>query len=489
MSTITRTLSEWAGSLKYEDLTVEAIDAAKRFFYDSIGCALGGYRQDDCELVHRYIAMMGGNDHCTCIGAGHRTSAVNAALYNALAIRAMDYNDIYWKADPCHPSDIIPAATSICDWKHLSGRDLIVGIIIAYEMEMRYCEAGDPGIREKGWHHATLTGFVSPMVAARMLGLSAAQMQHAIGISASHGCTLGAVTAGKLTKMKNTVDPMATAAGVEAAVLAELGYSGPEHVVDGKEGLVHCFGPRWNLNKLTDGLGQAYKITECGMKFYPIEALSHSPTTAALKLVHEHDIRPGDVAEITVETIARAADILSDPAKYRPTSKETADHSLPYCLAVAIADREVTPNQFKPERITDPALHPLMDAVKAVANDEFEALFPASQPSRVTITTKDGRRYTQRVDVPRGDYRDPGSMDDIEVKFNALAGDIFTPKQLTAMKDAIMALEVCPDVAKLMQTFATPTPKPSPKRQRGKPITAPKRKRSKPAPKRRRGPR
>jgi 2-methylcitrate dehydratase len=291
------------------------------------------------------------------------------------------------------------------------------------------------------------------MVAARMLGLSPEQTQHAIGINASHCCTLGAVTAGKLTMMKNTVDPMATAAGVEAAILAELGYSGPEHVVEGKEGLVHCYGPEWHLDRLTDGLGSGYKITECGMKFYPIEALSHSPTTATLQLVHEHDIKPEEVAEIRVETIARAADILSDPAKYRPTSKETADHSLPYCLAVAVADREVTPKQFEADRITDPALHPLMDTVKAVANDEFEALFPATQPSRVTITTHSGRSHSQRVDVPKGDYRDPGSMDDIEVKFTALAGDLFNRKRLDRMKDAILDLENCPDVSKLMELF------------------------------------
>jgi len=451
MGTITQTLSEWACRLRYEDLTADAVDAAKRFLYDSIGCALGGYRQEDCHMVLEFVRQMGGADQCTCIGTGHRTSAENAALFNALAIRAMDYNDIYWKADPCHPSDILPAATSIAEWKGLDGRDLIVGIVLAYEMEMRYCEAGEPGIREKGWHHATLTAFVSPMVAARMLGLTAAQMQHAIGISASHSCTLGAVTAGKLTMMKNTVDPMATQAGVRAALLAQLGYTGPEHVVDGKEGLVKCMGPKWNLNRLTDGLGERFKIVECGMKFYPIEALSHSPTTATLKLVHEHGIKPADVAEIRVETIARAADILSDPAKYRPTSKETADHSLPYCLAVAVADGQVTPRQFTNERINDPALHPLMDAMKAVANPEFESLFPASQPSRVTITTKAGRSYSARVDVPKGDYRDPGTMEDIEVKFNALASETFTPARCGRIRDAVMSLDKLSNTGDLMR--------------------------------------
>ena len=450
MSTITLQLSEWASRLEFGDLDAPTTDAAKRFLYDSIGCALGGYRQEDTCMLLAHLREMGGEPHCTLIGTRAKTSAVNAALYNALAIRAMDYNDIYWKADPCHPSDIIPAATSIAEWKRLSGRELIVGIVLGHEMEMRYCEAAEPGIRERGWHHATLTAFVSPMVAGRMLRLDAERMQHAIGISASHSCTLGAVTAGKLTKMKNTVDPMATQAGVQAALLAREGFSGPEHVVDGKEGLVRCFGPEWDLGKLTDGLGQRFKINDCGMKAFPIEALSHSPLTAMLQIVHQHDIQPDDVAEIKVETIARAADILSDPAKYRPTSKETADHSLPYCLAVAVADRQVTPQQFLQDRITDPKLIPLMDAVKAVGNDEFEALFPEFQPSRVTITTKSGESHSARVDVPKGDYRDPMSMEEIRVKFEALAEGAFTRSECDRIRETIDRLDDLADVGELM---------------------------------------
>jgi 2-methylcitrate dehydratase len=450
MPTITKAMAEWAAGLKYENLTPEAVDAAKRFLYDSIGCALGGYRQEDCSLLHEHLKEMGGADQCTCIGTGLRTSAVSAALYNSLAIRAMDYNDIYWKADPSHPSDIIPAALSICEWKGLPGKELIVGIVLGHEFEMRLCEAGEPGIRERGWHHATLTAFVSPIVAGRMLGLGAEQIQHAIGISASHSCTLGAVTAGKLTKMKNTVDPMATQAGVQAALLAEKGYSGPEHVLDGKEGLVQCLGPAWNLAVLTDGLGERYRISDCSMKAFPIEALSHSPVTALLKLRAEHNLKPEEVAEIKVETIARAADILSDPAKYRPTSKETADHSLPYCLAVALVDGQVTPRQFTPERVADTALHPVMDTVKAVANEEFESLFPGKQPSRVTVTTKAGRSFSARVDVPKGDYRDPMTMDEIQEKFKALAAGTLSPAACAEVRDAVLSLEGAPDMRGLM---------------------------------------
>lgn len=273
MATITGNLSDWACSLRYEDLPAETVEAAKRSLYDSIGCALGGYGRQDCRILLRHLDQMGGQPHCTLIGSGVRSSPVDAALYNALAIRAMDYNDTCCKADSWHRSDLIPAATSICEWKGLSGRELIVGIVLAYEMEMRYCEAAEPGIRERGWHHATLTAFVTPMVASRMLGLSAEQMQNAIGIAASGSCTLGAVAAGSPTMMENIADPMAVQAGVRAALLAAEGYSGPEHVLEGAEGLVHCLGPNWHLERLTDGLGERFRITDCVMRAFPVEEI------------------------------------------------------------------------------------------------------------------------------------------------------------------------------------------------------------------------
>ncbi|MEC9374300.1 MAG: MmgE/PrpD family protein, partial [Planctomycetota bacterium] len=403
---VTWTLAEWAAGLTFEKLSDEAVDRAKLFLYDSFGCGLGGAQQHDVEIALEHAKQMGGAPTCTVIGSGHKCDPVTAAFLNSLCIRAMDYNDIYWKADPSHPSDIIPAALSICEMLGQGGKELILGTVIAYEVEMRLCEMGLPGIREYGWHHATLTAFASPIVAGRMLGLTVDQIQQAIGISASPMCTLGAVTAGKLTMMKNTVDPMATRAGVEAALLAKRGYSGPQHVIDGKEGLTHVFGHAhkggkqvaFDLSRLTEGLPSSkdahYKVLDCGMKSFPIEALSHAPLTAMMKCVEEHKIKADDVVEIKVEVIARAADILGDPAKYRPTGKETADHSLPYSLAVGLVDGMVTPLQFKQSRIDDTSLHAVMDKVKVVANEEFEKLFPEYQPSQVTLTLKDGSKHS-----------------------------------------------------------------------------------------------
>jgi 2-methylcitrate dehydratase len=448
--TITAVMSRWAAGLEYRHLSKEAVYQAKRFLLDSVGCALGGYQQHDVIIALEVLKEIAGHGPATVIGTGERLDPVSASLANALMIRCMDYNDIYWKQDPSHPSDIFPAAMACCERKKSDGKELIVGLVLGHEFEMRLCEAAFPGIRERGWHHATLTAFASPFVAGRALHLTWQQIQHAIGISASRQCTFGAVTAGKLTMMKNTVDPMATQSGVLAALLAEKGYTGPEHVIDGKEGLTHCFGPEWKLNLLTEGLGESWRITQCGMKFFPTEALTHAPISAVLDLVKENDLRPDRVAKVQIRSLARAADILSDPSKYDPHTKETADHSLPYVIAAALVDRQVTPAQFEMSKIMDETIRAQLGKVEVIADPEIEKVFPALQRVIVTITTTDGRSFTKQLDYPKGDPRNPLSDQEIEEKFAALADGVLSPKAQKKLKDAIWNLEKAGSVSKLM---------------------------------------
>ena len=448
--TITAHMSRWAAGLKYEDLSAEAIYQAKRFLLDSLGCALGGFRQHDVKIALEVLGEVAGKGPATVFGTGERIDPVSASLANALMIRCMDYNDIYWKQDPSHPSDIFPAAIACCERARSDGRELIVGLILGHEFEMRLCEAAFPGIRERGWHHATLTAFVSPMVAGRALRLTWEQIQHAIGISASRHCTLGAVTAGKLTMMKNTVDPMATQSGVFAALLAEKGYTGPEHVIDGKEGLTQVFKPEWKLNLLTDGLGESWRITQCGMKAFPTEALTHTPISAVLDLVKSNDLRPEDVVKIQIRSLARAADILSDPSKYDPRTKETADHSLPYVIAAALVERQVTPVQFTTEKIMDAKIREQLKKVEVVADPEIEKVFPALQRVIVNISTKDGRSLSKQLDFPKGDPRNPLTDQEVEEKFAALADGVLSAAAQKQVKDAVWNLERVGSVSELM---------------------------------------
>lgn len=453
--TITAAMSRWATQLTYDDISDEAIREAKRYMLDSVGCAMGGFQQHDVKLALDVLDEIGGTGPATIFGTGKKMDVVSASLLNALMVRVQDYNDIYWQQDPSHPSDLIPAAIACGERSACNGRDLIVGIVLGHEFEMRFCEAAFPGIRERGWHHATLTAFVAPMVAARMMGLDWKQMQHAIGISGSRMATFGAAVAGKLTMMKNTVDPMATQSGVLGALFAERGYTGPEHIIDGKEGLVHCMGPEWKLNVLTDGLGESFRITQCGMKAFPTEALTHAPISCVLDLVKDNDLLPDQIKEVHIRSLNRAADILADPSKYDPRTKETADHSLPYVIAAAVAERQVTPLQFTDAKIMDPTIRAQLNKVVVQADPEIEALFPELQRVIVKITTQDGKTYNKQIDYPKGDPRNPLSDQEIEEKFDALAAPILSSAARQQLKQTIWNLDRLESIGELMdQTVA-----------------------------------
>lgn len=450
MATISHLISEFAVNLKYEDLPQNVVSHVKRFLLDSVGCAFGGWDTEDVRIQHELHKEMGGAGESTVLVSGVKLPMNHTTLLNSLLIRALDYNDIYWEEDPSHPSDLIPAALTPAEVFNKSGKDVITAIVLAYEFEQRMCEFAHPGIRERKWHHATLTGFVSPIVAGKILDLNEEQMVNAIGISGSHTCTLGAVTAGKLTNMKNSVDPMATQAGVIAAQLAKRGYSGPEHVIDGKEGLVDTFGPEFELNLLSDDLGKDWRILRCSMKAYAAEALTHSPITAVQKLIKDNHLKPGEITEILVKTVARAADILSDPSKYQPTSKETADHSLPYCLAAVVVDGMVTPAQFKDQKLKDPQIWELLPKIKVVAKPEFEKLFPRLKATEVIISTTHGNKHRLRIDYPKGDYRDPMSDEELLYKFDSMVLDKVGKNQRDRMVEAIMNLEKIANIKDFM---------------------------------------
>jgi 2-methylcitrate dehydratase len=455
MEYITQKIADYALNLKYEDISPEAIKEVKRFLLDSVGCAYGGSVTKDVNIFIDYYKEMGGKEEGSIFNSKLKFPNANATLLNALMIRALDYNDIYWEEDPSHPSDIIPAALTPAEIYGKRGKDLITAIILAYEFEMRMCEIAHPGIRERKWHHATLTAFVSPIVAGKIMDLTKEQMVHAIGISGSYHATFGAVTAGHLTMMKNTVDPLATQSGVTAALLAKRGYEGPAHVIDGKEGLAQTIvGGEWELEGLTRDLGKGYRITRCSMKAFPTEALTHSPFSALLKIRREHNIENSNIEEITIKTVARAADILSDPTKYHPTTRETADHSLPYCLAALVLDGKLTSEQFTDVRINAPDIREMIHRVKVVAEPRYEAMFPKKKPAGAIIKTNDGQTFEAEVDYPKGDYREPLSDEELLVKFDAMVLDKISKEKRDKILDVIWNLEKVENVKDLMKTFS-----------------------------------
>jgi len=445
-------MAAFAHDLQYDRIPAGALGEAKRFLLDSMGCALAAVPSEDMQSIFRYIEYLGGSPQATVIGKKIRTNAANAALANGLLIRALDYNDIYWEQDPSHPSDLLGVALACAEANHKSGKDLLQAIIAAYELEMRWCHAAKPGIREVGWHHATLTQFVSPLVAGRLCDLSLEQLVAAVGISGSSHFTLGGVVAGHLTNMKNMADPLAAQAGVHAALMAREGVSGPVEVIEGKEGLVEVLSQvEWRMDELLKGLGEDFIIQRCGYKAFPSEALTHQPITAALQTCAENNITAEDVESILVETTTRGADILSDPSKYAPKTRETADHSLPYVIAVAVADGNVLPSSFAEEKLTDARILNLLGKIKVIADPEIDALFPKVKRARVTITTRGGKEYTSQVDHAKGSPQNPMSDGDIIAKFHANAAGVMEKSRRDAIIESTINIELTGDVGNYMQ--------------------------------------
>ncbi len=454
MTSISAKMAEFALGLKYEDIPSESIKEAKRFLLDSMGCALAAVHNEDMQAMYRFTEKLGGVPEATVIGTGLKTNAANAALMNCLLTRALDYNDIYWEQDPSHPSDIIGTALAAAEANGKNGRDALVAILIAYELEMRWCLAAFPGIREVGWHHASLTQFVSPLVAGRMYGLDIDQMIAAVGISGSSHFTLGGVVAGHLTNMKNTADPMAAQAGIYAAMMAKEGYSGPVEVIEGKEGLIEVLNNvEWRREELVKGLGKDFLITECSYKAFPTEALTHQPISAALQVCTENNLTAEDITEILVETTTRGADILSDPSKFNPKTKETADHSLPYVVAAAVADGNVLPDSFTDEKLKDPRIWDLLGKIKVVADPEIDSLFPKVKRARVAITSVSGQTYKAQVDHAKGSPQNPMTDEDIIAKFQANADGVISSDRQKQIIDQTWSFDKAADIESYMRLF------------------------------------
>ncbi|MEM3759888.1 MAG: MmgE/PrpD family protein [Candidatus Bathyarchaeia archaeon] len=451
MAEVLKKICEFSLDFSFDNIPKNVVHKCKQHITDSLGCAIAGYFAQDSQILLSIIQELGGKTESTIIGSGQKTTSLYATLANGLMIRVLDYNDVYWNRDPCHPSDLISAALAVGEKVGASGKELIEAIVLGYEFEIRFCDLTVESIWRKGWHHASLTQFVSPIVTGKLLKLNVEQMLNAIGISACHNYTLGEVTKGKLSMMKNLADPLAVQSGVMAAILAQKGFKGPKSILDGKQGFLKVVSKKYEVKKLVENLGKEFMINKCWLKPYPAEYFTLSAITATIELVHKYNLQYKDIEHVIIRTTSRAASVSADQEKYKPTTKETADHSLPYCVAVAIYDGDIGVEQFSEERIKNKDIISLIQKVKVVADEELDKFLPEAQPAIVEIYTKDGRILMQRVDHPKGSCQNPLTDSDVERKFQSLAYNVMTYERMDEIIKAIYKLEDITQLSDFME--------------------------------------
>ncbi len=419
-------LAEYACSLTFEDLSPEVVHEVKRRVIDSFGCALGAWNEEPCVIARTVASDFSAKNGATIIGTDHQAPPDWAAFATGCCIRYFDYNDTYLSKEPAHPSDNIAAALAVGESVGANGKELITAIALAYEVQCRFCDAAS--IRARGWDHPTYGAFSTALAAAKLMKLDAEKTRHAVNIAGVNCAAFRQARVGELSHWKGVAFANAARCGVYAALLARAGMTGPAPIFEGAMGFEKELGVSLgNVQEVFDkrqeaveGKGPASMILKTSIKYWPAEYHSQSAIEAALFLRKEI----GDSAKIQsvrIESHDASVDIIgSEPEKWKPETRETADHSLPYITSIALIDGEVTDKQFQPERFTDPAIWKFLENVTVQRNDELTSLYAKAVANIVHVTLQDGKVLTKRVDHPLGNAFNPVTDEQLEGKFNAL---------------------------------------------------------------------
>jgi 2-methylcitrate dehydratase len=442
--------------LKYSQLPSEVVHEAKRALLDTIGCALGGYDSDASRILQKVITGFKTAKISTIIGDGSKTLPHYAALVNAVMVRYLDYNDVFVISlgpmiSGSHPSDLIPAIMAVGEQKRINGPELITNIVIGYELSARFVEAVTRvPLENRGWNPDCRGPFITPLVAGRVLDCTAEQLENAVGISGSRDMILGILDAAgePYTMAKNMRFSYTNHNGILAALIAKEGFTGPARVLEGDKGFIETVvGGDFEIDKLIHGDGR-FKILDTEYKPFAADRTTHGHITATLNLVRQYDLRPEDIAQVRI--LAGSRDILhtGNPSKKYPYNKESADHSSYYLTAVAIVDREVGPKQYTSEKYNDQVIRELIDKVVMEADPSLDSFISAGISE---ITTVHGKRFTCKVEHPKGTPQNPMSDEDLVKKFSSMASRYFPAEHEEQIIKMIWELDRLDDVNELMR--------------------------------------
>jgi 2-methylcitrate dehydratase len=487
--TLAERIADYAANLKFEQLDTATVHEVKRRLLDSLACACGAYRSPTVQAGRNVAKRVTAEPGAHYLGGSRPSSPELAAFVNGVLFRYLDYNDTYLSLEPAHPSDNFAAVLAAAEAAGQGGRELITAVVIAYDIQCRLCDAAS--IRARGWDHVTYGAFSTSAAAGRLLGLDAAKITQALNLAGTPNITLRQTRAGELSEWKGCAFANASRNGVFAALLAAEGLTGPSPIFEGEMGFWKQVSGEFALEKLagttafqgrrsgssTSGTALEGRPTEengdddfmikrTSIKYWPAEYHSQSAIHAALELRKQlprtpaSSEKPGfsldlsQIDRIDIASFDAAVDIIGkDPEKWRPKTRETADHSLPYCTAVALVDGDVTLDSFSDARLKDDSLLELVSRIKIHRDTELTARYPRGIPNRITVTLKDGSQFTEENEFPRGHDQNPMSDDEVEQKFRRLATRLLDEKTQSRVVEQCWNLETLSDVGELLGLF------------------------------------
>jgi 2-methylcitrate dehydratase len=386
---------------------------------DSLGCALGALGHEPVRFIRQQIDDFGGSDRCTLIGGG-KTAPDRAAFFNGALVRYLDFNDSYLASgETCHPSDNLGAVFAASEYANASGRDFLTALAVAYQVQCRLSEAAP--VRSKGFDHTTQGAYSVAAGVAKALNLDRKKTANAIAISGTAYNALRVTRTGKLSHWKGLAFPNTAFGATHAAFLAMRGVTGPLEVFEGNKGFIETIAGAFDVDWSQESLEL---VTKTVLKKYNAEIHSQSAIEGVLELQHEAGFTTEHIEQIEIEIFDVAHKIIGggeEGPKTEVMTKEEADHSLPYIIAVALLDGEVTPAQYAPERIRSSDVQELLRKVTVRPAPEHSAAFPSEIPCRISVNLRGGEILRkEKRDYP-GFFTSPLSWDAVAEKFDRLA--------------------------------------------------------------------
>ncbi len=448
--TIAGRLADYGLSLRFESLPDDAVHEAKRRFIDAVGCALGAAECPPAKAA-RLLAPSAGSGPAGVIGDYIRTTPDFAAFMNGIMVRYLDYNDTYLSLEPAHPSDNIPAALAAAQASGRSGKDLIAATVAAYEVQCRLCDAAS--LRARGFDHVTYGAFSSTLAASMLMGLTSDEAVNALGIAGVASPALRQTRSGELSMWKGCAFANAARNAIFAAMLAKAGMTGPAPIFEGEFGFMRLISGPLKLGDFGGEKGVAFKILDTCIKYFPAEYHAQSAIGAAMELSREiEDV--SSIESVAVYTFRAAFEIIgSGSERWKPATRETADHSLPFCVGAALFDGNIDLATFSEERLSDGGLLDLVSKIKVFVDPELDKLYPEAMPNRVEVTLKSGETLVREVMYPKGHPRDSLADSELEEKFRSLAGPSFSDSRLDKTLDLLWNLDAHKDVEGILEVL------------------------------------
>ncbi len=448
-------LAAFTQQRSFNDLSPDAVKALKIRLLDSLGCAIGALQGAPIRRLKAQIDDFGGKPLVTLIGGG-KTAPDRAAFFNSALVRYLDYNDSYLaKGETCHPSDNIGSVLAACEYADGDGKDFLTALAIAYQVQCRLSDAAP--VRHKGFDHTVQGAYGAAAGAAYGLGLTAAQTANAIAIAATAYNALRVTRTGNLSNWKGLAYPSTGWTSTHSAFLAMRGMTGPEEVFEGnkgfKEAIAGDFAIDWSKENLE-------RVNNTIIKKFNAEIHSQATLEGLIEMREAGHFKPEDITSIELNTFDVAFHIIGggeEGGKKNISTKEEADHSLPYMMAAAILDGNVLPAQYRQERIVKDDIQTLLKKIEVKENPAYSDRFPEEEACDITINFANGEQlYIEKYDY-EGFTTRPASWQFIEQKFTNLSSPFTTPALRETIIDIVKNFEKH-NVSALMAVLAKVSP-------------------------------